>query len=294
MAIVYAALSALSGCNVQAADATHAFDITIQELHRQSIHHSRQSPNPPVPHNLQEMIRISVHFNDRRLFIEVELNAKVILIKTHLQESIGVPSNKIALFTDQLGFLSDDKHLGQDYNFQNNFEVTAIAMPGFASEVHYLDPQEFAPEYDYDFTNIKDNTTHARGHYEYRRPCGWVRFALKAKGKYSNNNWLEAGTNAWPVSYHGSQSKFAMSTVAGEGGICSCPFIDECLDYASKFSFKGEEYYALFQNRVNPDKLRINGRFYILSADDDIRPYGIIVRKVIPDPPPPSSGCIVC
>ncbi|CAG8694649.1 176_t:CDS:1, partial [Acaulospora colombiana] len=50
----------------------------------------------------------------------------------------------------------------------------------------------FAPQYDYDFTyELDDQELHTRGHKIYRRPYGFMRFALNVKDKYPGGNaWL--------------------------------------------------------------------------------------------------------
>jgi len=295
MSIVHAALSALSHCTVEAANALHPANTTIQQLHKKSMRHPRKAPNSSLP-NIGKIIRVLVNYNNCKIFFDIGIDSRVSLLKMHISEQIGVRPNLIALCTEEEGFFSDDSQLLSHYKIHNNSEVTAITMPGQSADIVYIDSKDFAPSYDYDFTNVKDTSTHSRGNYEYKRPCGWRRFAVKVEGKYGNDDsWLGDNILAWPVSYHGSQNKFAMtSVVSGEEGLCSCPHIDECLDYASRFEFNGVQYFALFQNRVNPARLKIvNNKFWILPADDDIRPYGIIIRKVHPDPPAPSSGCIL-
>lgn len=39
----------------------------------------------------------------------------------------------------------------------------------------------FAPQFDYDFTNLRDTETFSRGGEVYKRPCGWFRLGLKVK-----------------------------------------------------------------------------------------------------------------
>ena len=62
--------------------------------------------------------------------------------------------------------------------------------------------------------------------FEYQRPCGWLRCALKVKGKYAEDRWLgrpgdreEADADEWPVCYHGTASAMAgaRSDIAAEG-----------------------------------------------------------------------------
>ncbi|KAI3370586.1 hypothetical protein L3Q82_007155 [Scortum barcoo] len=45
---------------------------------------------------------------------------------------------------------------------------------------HIIDEEEFFdPDYDYDFTDLKDTETFYRGGEVYERPCGWKHYALK-------------------------------------------------------------------------------------------------------------------
>ena len=77
-----------------------------------------------------------------------------------------------------------------------------------------IDENEFfAPQYDYDFTKLKDIETYRRGGEVYERPCGWFRFGLKVLDKYDGNTWLgttyrstQSVPGEWPVSYHGLQN----------------------------------------------------------------------------------------
>lgn len=55
----------------------------------------------------------------------------------------------------------------------------------------YIDDDFLDPSYDYDFRGINDGEQKFyRGGLEYRRPCGWKRYALKVKGKFENDLWL--------------------------------------------------------------------------------------------------------
>lgn len=47
-------------------------------------------------------------------------------------------------------------------------------------KLYIIDEDEFFDaEYDYDFTRLEDTETYYRGGEVYKRPCGWIRFALK-------------------------------------------------------------------------------------------------------------------
>ena len=50
-----------------------------------------------------------------------------------------------------------------------------------------------------------------RGGLEYKRPCGWKRYALKVIDKYENNNWIgkedkSNNDSEWAISYHGTKT----------------------------------------------------------------------------------------
>ena len=158
------------------------------------------------------------------------------------------------------------------------------------------------PSFDHDFTNeCDDGKVYIRGGEEYKRPYGWYRYAMKVLDKYEDNTWLgEKGIRTastageWPVSYHGTSKKGAEG-IASEGydvkyskrqmygrGIYSSPDLShvECY-HAIEFRNNGKEYKIVFQNRVNPDKLRKAFRDkYWITDDSDIRPYGILVKEI--------------
>ena len=55
----------------------------------------------------------------------------------------------------------------------------------------YVDDDLLDPLYDYYFRDIFDgNKKFYRGGLDYKRPCGWKRYALKVEGKYENDIWL--------------------------------------------------------------------------------------------------------
>ncbi|PKY58606.1 hypothetical protein RhiirA4_512994 [Rhizophagus irregularis] len=173
--------------------------------------------------------------------------------------------------------------------------------------INFIDSDFLDPMYDCDFTNIVDDIKFMRGSYEYRRPCGWKRIAVKVLNKYGDNAWLgkaakkgswryESDPNEWPVSYHGTD-KFNARSIAETGfditrgkrfkfgyGIYSTPDINVAALFANKFIHNNEVYCLVFQNRVNPQTLnKINtsiGEYWISPKSDDIRPYGICIKKL--------------
>ena len=182
-----------------------------------------------------------------------------------------------------------------------------------------LDTGMLAPGYDYDFTSHKDDgKKYIRGGFEYRRPYGWYRYAIKVTGKpeYRGDEWLgpngirtESSPGEWPVSYHGTYMECATKIVE-QGfkpgsrdlfgkGVYSSPSLDMVeRRYAQQYEFKGNTYKIAFQNRVNPDvtnghlkiipasETRAGAEYWVSPKQDpgnnvyDVRPYGIIIRRV--------------
>lgn len=184
-----------------------------------------------------------------------------------------------------------------------------VLVRGGGDPVVELDPEDLAPEYDYDFTNQKDDgQTYMRGKYEYRRPYGWKRYAIRVlgRGEYGGDEWLGPGgmrtqTDGieWPVSYHGTSMESAKS-IAKEGyrigsrdmygkAVYSSPYIDVAKGYASCFTFENINYRVILQNRVNPDRLTIvsrsSGDYWLSPANNpdtgthDVRPYNLLLQK---------------
>lgn len=175
-----------------------------------------------------------------------------------------------------------------------------------------FDSNNLDPKFDYDFTDLKDEgKKFMRGEFEYKRPYGWKRFAVRVLDKYEDDEWLgpdgirtDQAPGEWPVAYHGTYMDSARMIVKegykpGPGdahgkGIYSSPSLEMVERYyAKEFELKGKRYKIALQNRVNPDqgagRLEITaasvtgtGADYWLSPEhnDDVRPYGILIREV--------------
>ena len=107
------------------------------------------------------------------------------------------------------------------------------------------------PQYDYDFTKIDDKgKKFMRGGLEYRRPCGWKRYALKVIDKYKDIEWLGSkgstkNDSEWAVSYHGTKI-YCAEPIAKDGlkpghnnkygiGVYCTPNIETAEKYAENF-----------------------------------------------------------
>jgi hypothetical protein len=234
----------------------------------------------------------------------VPIISKISVIKFHIESKTRIPSNQQRLIYS--GILLKDNLTLLDYNILNNNAM--INLIGQNNEVvNFIDSDFLDPMYDCDFTNILDDKKFMRGSYEYRRPCGWKRIAVKVLNKYRDNAWLgkaakkgtwryESDPMEWPVSYHGTD-KFNAKSIAETGfditkgkrfkfgyGIYSTPDINVAALFANKFIHNNEVYCLVFQNRVNPQTLnRINtsiGEYWLSPKSDDIRPYGICIKKL--------------
>ncbi len=172
------------------------------------------------------------------------------------------------------------------------------AQSGLTGMSLYIDDDLLDPSYDYDFTGMDDGTTkHMRGGYEYKRPCGWKRFALRVLGVYGDNAWLNSKIGGdWPVSYHGIQlcdqptetsSSEKTRLIFGKGHYSS-PSVLVAQKYGTEFTFQGIKYAMVLQNRVNPKTTRMLPQketgdldeYWITTNAEDIRAYSICIKKI--------------
>ena len=79
-----------------------------------------------------------------------------------------------------------------------------------------LDPAVLDPQYNFDFTYLKDDgTKYQRGGREYKKPYGWNRIALNVKNKYESREWLwEDGGWEW-VKVSGARTKAVEADFSG-------------------------------------------------------------------------------
>lgn len=178
-----------------------------------------------------------------------------------------------------------------------------------------VNPEEFFhPQYNYDFTNIKDgNTKFTRGNEPYIRPCGWDRAALRVVQRYDGgDHWLGTGKDAWPVSYNGhnmdgsiilthggspsDEPRFldaaAASLVTTETrgrGVYSTPDIKVADKYCKRFKSKadGKMYKVVLQNRINPEKRTKCQRedvwlVYIPQGHNDVQTRALVQESIRP------------
>ncbi|KAM4630177.1 uncharacterized protein ACJ7VT_022885 [Polymixia lowei] len=180
-----------------------------------------------------------------------------------------------------------------------------------------INPKDFFdPQYDYDFTNIKDaDARFTRGNEQYVRPCGWNRVALQVLKRYDGGDaWLGTGSSAWPVSYHGHNmdgshgiilthkddsadapgflDAAAEAVVTGDTrgrGVYSTSDVKTAEKYCKRFRSQvdGKTYMVVLQNRINPEKRRQCQRegywlVYVPDGTTDIQTRAIVQESLRP------------
>ena len=231
----------------------------------------------------------------RTVTIAVSLNDTVESVKHKIVEKVDLPVEEQRLIF--AGKQLEDSLTLRDAGIQRDSTIhLALRIRGGGLSAMYLPPDFLDPPYDYDFTHVNDSSqSFSRGGEVYKRPCGWLRYALKMGGKYGSDTWL-GSSNApgeWPVSYHGT-GKHNAASIAKVGyqlakgvhfaygqGIYSSPNHTTAEQYATEFSNQGRRYKVILQNRVNPANLhKASGIDYWVSpGDDDVRAYGLCVKE---------------
>ncbi|CAI2190503.1 7930_t:CDS:2 [Funneliformis geosporum] len=264
-------------------------NVTYKELDTDALYQSHLVGGPvPNNHNNQNLPQGSPDNGEEIIITIKPLSGKGFKIKVKPTETIYQVKQKVQ---NEQGILPESQRL----LFQGQRG---------GDEIYYIHSDHLDPPFDFDFTNKNDvGKTYMRGGFEYKRPCGWKRIALKVLNKYGDNVWLgmrskRGGTdsvqNEWPVSYHGT-SRHNNNTIAEDGfnygrnrnfnfthGIYSIPDVNVAIKYATRFIHNGQNVAVLFQNRVNPNTLqRItaqetgSGEYWISPNGDDVRSYGI-------------------
>ena len=246
---------------------------------------------------------------DDTLTLQVTEAHSVLHMKLQIQKKV-----KIALGQFDLLFrnrrLNDDRTV-KDYGLQPESTINLVPRLNGGGGPLTVSTDELAPEFDFDFTYVKDDgQRYMRGGFEYKRPYGWRRFAVRVLGSYENDEWLGSdgirtneASGEWPVSYHGTDMSSAEKIVK-EGykpgprakfgvGIYTSPSLEIVARlYSQPFFYAGKSYKIAFQNRDNPDR---NEHLKIISAletgveadywlspkdNEDVRAYGILIREV--------------
>ncbi|XP_048585790.1 uncharacterized protein LOC116611845 isoform X2 [Nematostella vectensis] len=206
----------------------------------------------------------------------------IIEVKYLIEAKGGYPKDQQRLvFNGQV--LSDEDTFEKVGIFAGATLHLIVRLLGGECPTYRLKNDELDLPYDYDFTNTKDDgKTYMRGGFEYKRPYGWKRVAIKVLGRYESSDWL--GPNGirtsqvpreWPVAYHGTNFTNANSILQKglkpgdralyEKGVYTSPSLQMVEKYyAQEFKYEGKSYKIVFQSRVNPDQS--NGHLKIIPA----------------------------
>ena len=312
LGLLSAGFSAILGREVllQEGDATYS----IHDVFKQTYVMKPPGYRPPSPkpvHLVQRRFQIFVRGNfgfGYSLTLQVTEEHSVLQMKLQIQEKVKIALTQFDLMFDNKRL--DDDRTVKDYGLQPGSTIYfALRLTGGGGPLT-VSTDELAPEFDYDFTYAKDDgEQYMRGGFEYKRPYGWNRYAVKVLKRYENDVWLgrdgyrkEQVSGEWPVSYHGT-NRISAEKIVKEGykvgpralygpGIYTSPSLEMIEKmYAQEFSYDGKTYKIALQNRVNPDR---NGHLKIISAsitgvgadywvspiEDDVRPYGLLFREV--------------
>lgn len=189
-----------------------------------------------------------------------------------------------------------------DYNIAYESTIHLVLRLRGGGSVYHLPDNLFDPKYDYDFTNIKDvKQKYMRGGLEYKRPCGWKRYAIKVNDKYEDTKWLGSkGNNTeWAVAYHGTKIqniksiienglKPGIHNVYGAGVYCTPNISTAEKGYSKPFEnpVTHNKYKVVLQTRVKPSSIircELRGGphdYWLVEDGKDIRPYGLCIKKV--------------
>ena len=261
-------------------------------------------PTNPHPLGKSLFIKVKFKFDDKDLNYECSPSDKIQWLRENICRDANIGIEECTLmFRSRI--LKDENTLSF-YKIRVNSCIEVISeekvLGGGITEFTLADDL-LDPGYDYDFTNIKDSSTFYRGGLEYKRPCGWKRYALKVYGKYNNNSWLgDSGKSnndsEWAVAYHGTKQQFSESicktglhpgnnNAYGVGVYCT-PNIETAARYSEPFTKDGNKYKVVFQTRVKPSSIvrckdidsTAPKDYWYIKDKEDIRCYSICVKKV--------------
>ncbi|PKY42383.1 hypothetical protein RhiirA4_417432 [Rhizophagus irregularis] len=221
-----------------------------------------------VDENVQvnpDTFQIFFNFSGESRSIFVAPNSTILELRQKIQAKLNIDKPLSLSFSSKI---LDDRNTLESYNIKQgstinvSYKLLGGSIGDFVVSRRFLKPQ-----FDYDYTYGQDNGQNRRGYETYHLPIGWKKKGLDVD-RYGDDKWLGTGTDAWPISYHGTNVNAASNIAVGgfdasKGrnfafgvGIYSSPYSFEAEAYASTFTFSNHTYKVMFQNRVKPADLQ--------------------------------------
>ena len=193
LGLLSAGFSAILGREVllQEGEATYS----IHDVFKQTYVMKPPGYRPPSPkpvHLVQRRFQIFVRGNfgfGYSLTLQVTEEHSVLQMKLQIQEKVDIAPEQFDLIFGNKRL--DNDRTVKDYRLQPRSTIYfALRLRGGEGPL-IVSTDELAPEFDYDFTYAKDDgEQYMRGGFEYKRPYGWMRFAVRVLGRYENDDWL--------------------------------------------------------------------------------------------------------
>ncbi|ELP89044.1 hypothetical protein EIN_164640 [Entamoeba invadens IP1] len=229
-------------------------------------------------------------------------------LKRAVEMEYHTPSSQQQYTYNGTRLLNGTKLSAYNIDFANAVFVQVLLLRGNTqiSELA-IDDAFLSSRFNYDFRGITDvGHSYIRGGLPYRRPVGYMRYAINVLGKFDNGNdtWLAQNGSAgeWAVSYHGSEvsktqnnlmddvlmwgKKLGLSNNNANMTFCT-PNVETAVKFSKQNTDKnGCKSILVFQNRVKPSSIlkasSVGGPddYWYVKDPADIRVYSICVKQV--------------